>query len=1045
MPVFQPLLRYLMTLPDRSECFRCVVLRVCRSTVIGYLSTIFCILGPPIGLSAEPNSVDFSLDIRPILSNVCFHCHGPDEGNRAADLRLDQEEAAKEYAIVAGDLKASELIRRITSDDPYERMPPRNQKQQLSSDQIELLKNWVSEGAPWAQHWAFIPPTPESFPQVQDSTWPKVGIDYFVLSRVEKNGLAPSSRATPETLIRRASLDLTGLPPTLAEVDAFLADDSPNAFEHVVDRLLDSPRYGEHMALPWLAAARYADTNGYQSDATRTMWPWRDWVIRAMNDNLPFDQFTIHQLAGDLLDNPTQDQLIATGFHRNHALNGEGGRNAEESRVEYVIDRADTTGTVWMGLTVGCARCHDHKYDAVSQKEFYQLYAYFNAIDESGGVDAGGNAKPVLALPTDEQKAEIDALRTEITVAEQGISELPAATELEIQLWYEQTLQWLKLAEQGKLWTHLHQVKLECESGATWSQLKDGSVLVTEMPDSGDDYLVTVKLPEGIHRALRIEALKHSQLVDGLFSHGLKGAFAVTDLEVLLDGVPIPLVEAQTNVGGQRGADGLLDKNKYTVWSLSNPRKAPEVPTWLAKFASPLEVDSSSILTVRMLHKSRTGEAPIGRFRLSTTAHPSPTIQPKLGLPNDVVAAIRKPVDQWTADDRHNILGRQLQLAREAPLRNQIEELQAKIRAVESKQLYTMVMRERKKPRDTFRLVRGLWNNPDKSEKLHPEVLACLPSLPADAPRNRLTLALWLTSPDHPLMARVTVNRYWQHFFGIGLVKTSEDFGVQGDPPSHPKLLDWLATEFTRSGWNVKQLHKLIVMSAAYQQASQVTSELIRQDPYNRLLTRGPRFRLSAQALRDQALALSGLLVEKIGGPGVHPYQPANVWYDFSLGKIRYKQGKGDDLYRRSIYTFWRRSVGPTLFFDSKARQLCTVRPSLTNTPLHALTLLNDVTYVEAARVLAQRVMTEADSPVDRIRLAFRIATARRASDEELECLSSAFEALIERFRNDVDGASTLIAIGEYPREKTINTVELAAYTSLMNVILNLDEVVTKG
>jgi hypothetical protein len=572
------------------------------------------------------------------------------------------------------------------------------------------------------------------------------------------------------------------------ELDAFLADTSEAAYERVVDRLLASPRYGEHLAADWLAAARYADTNGYQTDATRTMWPWRDWVVRALNANLPFDQFTIDQLAGDLVDHPTTDQLIATGLHRNHALNGEGGRLAEESRVEYVVDRAATTGTIWLGLTVGCARCHDHKYDPISQRDFYRLYAFFNNIDETGGVDAQGNAKPVMALTLDE--------------------------------------------------------------------------------------------------------------------HGPQ---------------PAPPPNAQPE-----------------------PETNAEQPS-------------------------------------------APVVE-------------------------------------------------------------VMVMRERSAPREAFVLQRGQWDQPDKTQPVTAGVPQSLPPLPDGLPVNRLALARWLVSDNHPLTSRVAVNRAWQHFFGIGLVKTSEDFGTQGERPSHPELLDWLASWYVDNGWDTKALHKLIVMSATYQQASGASAELIAMDPENRWLARGPRFRLSSQALRDQALAISGLLVEKIGGPAVHPYQPEGVWEAFSLGKIRYTQGHGDELYRRSLYTFWRRPVGPTMFFDVADRQVCTVRQSRTNTPLHALTLLNDTTYVEAARVLAQRLLADPDpSPRRRLRHAFRMATARRPREQELNSLIAALDFLRVEFAADPDAANQLIRTGEAPLPTEIDVAELAAYTGVMNVILNLDEVITRG
>lgn len=1004
-------------------------------------------------VSAAP-AIDFDRDIRPILANACFTCHGPDEAKREAGLRLDTEEAAKEYAIVPGDLEASEVIRRIMSDDPSERMPPPDQKQQLSGNQIAKLKEWITDGAPWSQHWAYVPPERVPLPTVKDDAWPSNGIDHFVLAKLEAKGLAPSPQASREELLRRVTLDLTGLPPTLKEIDAFLADDSAGAFERVVDRLLASPRYGEHMAAPWLAAARYADTNGYQNDATRTMWPWRDWVIRAMNDNMPFDQFTIEQLAGDLLpgpdgEGPTKDQVIATGFHRNHGLNGEGGRDPEESRVEYVIDRASTTGTVWLGLTVGCARCHDHKYDTISQNEFFELTAYFNSIAEKGGVDAGGNAHPVIALPTKEQEAEFAELREQIAAVENRIASQDTAAPEAQEAWERETREWLAREKNQELWNPLQPIELACEHKAEWRQLDDASVLVSTMENSGDAYVVTAKLPPGDHHGLRIEALRHTELTGGLFSNGVNGGFSVTGLEVELDGAPVELEAPQANYGSKEDIAGLLDKNKYTAWAVGHPKRAPETPTWLARFATPIHAaqgaDDSGRLIIRMRHESRMGEAPIGRFRLSLTQYRDPTIKPSLGLSKPVVAALTKLANDRSAEEASQ-LARQFKTVRSAPLRKEIETLRNQIKQLESQQLYTMVMRERKVPRNTYRLERGLWNQPDKSRKLEPGVLACLPPLPEDAPANRLTLARWLMRPDHPLTARVTVNRYWQQFFGVGLVKTSEDFGVQGERPSHPELLDWLALRFIDSGWDVKQIHKTIMMSATYQQSSRTTPRLLAADPYNRLLTRGPRFRLSAQALRDQALAASGLLVEKQGGPGVMPYQPPGVWRDFSLGKITYQQGHGDDLYRRSIYTFWRRPVGPTLFFDNPGRQMCTVTPNLTNTPLHALTLLNDVTFIEAARALAERILADGPrSPDERIELAFRMATAREPTAAEIDRLGRALQDLLEHFQSDPAGAARLIAVGESSPDESLDVIELAAYTSLMNAILNLDEVVTKG
>ncbi len=989
--------------------------------------------------------LDFDRQIRPILSNACFTCHGPDEARREADLRLDREEDAKAAVLVPGHPDESELIRRITSEEEFERMPPPEAKQQLTAEQIALLTKWVAAGAPWTQHWSFVPPQAAPLPPVSDPSWPHNAIDDFILQRLDQEELAPSAPAKKETILRRVTLDLTGLPPTLAELDAFLADDAPDAYEKVVDRLLASPRYGEHMALEWLAAARYADTNGYQDDATRTNWPWRDWVIRAMNENLPFDKFTLYQLAGDLLPNPSPDQLIATGFQRNHALNGEGGRNFEESRVEYVVDRVDATSTVWLGLTVACARCHDHKYDPISHKDFYRLYAYFNSLDETGGIDLFPLAKPVLPLPTEEQQARIAELRQQIAAVEQEIAAALQPTPEQAAAWEADATKWLAAEKDAKLWQPLRDPELQTKHGSKLKVLDDQSVLLVENVDSNEDYTLTVPLPSGTHYALRLEALKDPSLFNGLFSTSVSGDYRVTTIKVELDGQEIKLVDPRMNITTYDGPHAPLDGNIRTGFTAGHPREVQGNPTWMASFETPLVANEGAKLVVQLRNESVDSYAPIGRFRISLTQFPRPTLSENLGLSAEVVAALATPANERSPEQRNDITEAtraDLQL----PLRAKIHGLEKQIADTEATFLKTMIMRDRAEPRETYLLQRGVWDDPDKSENLLPDVPECLPRLPAEAPQNRLTLAKWLIDSAHPLTARVTVNRYWQHFFGTGLVKTSEDFGVQGERPSHPELLDWLAVEFMRSGWDVKAMHKLIVMSATYQQQADVTPELAERDIYNRLLARGPRFRLSAQALRDQALALSGLLVEKTGGPGVMPYQPPGVWEDFSLGKISYQQGHGADLYRRSIYTFWRRSVGPTMLFDNAARQVCTVRPSLTNTPLHALTLLNDTTYIEAARMFAERILREGEStPAERIRLAFRLATAREPSAAELTSLLKTLRFLLEEYTANPQAAQEFVHVGEAPHDEQLDPVETAAYGGIMNTILNLDEVENKG
>jgi hypothetical protein len=830
----------------------------------GFALTVLVAGSPQAGVAAPvqpvPGKIQFNRDIRPIFSDTCYLCHGPAKGARKGGLRLHNEADALAdlggyRAMVPGQPAESELFKRITAKDPAKRMPPTKSGRSLTAKQIELIRRWIEQGAKWQKHWAFLPPEQPALAEVKNAAWPRNPIDHFILARLERENLPPSPEAARETLIRRVTLDLTGLPPTLAEVDAFVADGASDAYEKVVDRLLASPRYGERMVLDWLDAARYSDSNGYQTDGTRPMWPWRDWVVDALNRNMPFDQFTVEQISGDLLPGATVSQKIATGFNRNHMLNGEGGRIAEESRVEYVVDRVETTATVWLGLTAGCGRCHDHKYDPLSQKEFYGLYAFFNNIAESGGVDRrDSTAAPTLELPTREQ--------------EQQIAELSRTVG-----------------------------KLEQELKAVGDKLLAGQ--------------------------------------------------ADWERKVVRDKLPAKVADA-----------------------LKTPREK------------------------------------------------------------------RNP-DQARLVSEHYLST----LPQRQPLQKKLDEARKQLDAVKKSVLITMVMEERREPRDTFILIRGAYDK--YGPKVKASVPACLPGLPKGAPNNRLGLARWLVDRSNPLTARVIVNRYWQSFFGSGLVRTSEDFGAQGAPPTHPRLVDWLASEFMRN-WDVKALHRLIVTSATYRQSSRASPVLLERDPDNRLLARGPRFRLSSFMLRDQALALSGLLVEKKGGPPVRPYQPPGIWEDFSFNQIRYQQDKGDNLYRRSLYIFWRRSVGPTSLFDTSARQVCTVRQARTNTPLHALTLFNDVTYVEAARVWAERLMKQARTPEERLTLAFRMATARPATAAEKAILLKGYERVLKQYRQDKAGALKLANAGEFPRDQSLDVVELAATTAMASMIMNLDEVVCK-
>ncbi len=811
-------------------------------------------------------AVDFGRDILPILSDNCFRCHGPDAKARKAGLRLDTPEGALRKAdpvIVPGQSAASELVHRVASTDTEVVMPPPKSNRKLSPRQIALLRQWIDEGAPWGRHWALEKPVRPAPPRVREENWPRNAIDAFVLARLEAEGLRPSPEAPRETLIRRLTLDLTGLPPTPEEVQHFLADRSPNAYERLVDRLLASPHYGERMVWEWLDAARYADSNGYQGDGERTMWPWRDWAVAALNRNLPFDQFTVWQIAGDLLPGATQEQKLATAFCRNHMINGEGGRIAEENRVDYVMDMTETTATVWLGLTFNCCRCHDHKFDALTQRDYYGLFAFFNQTPVDGG---GGNPQtpPVLALLSREETARLDALNEALRRAAREVDEA-----------------------ERKLFPRA--------AGQT----------AADSPKAGG-------LEPDILSLLKLPAEKRG-----------------------------------------RGQIEQLEK------------------TWQA----------SESAYVALLKKQRAGLE-----------------------------------------------------ARDAASRAGVR---------------VMVMEDMPKPRDTFLLTRGSYEKP--AEKVGAAVPAALMTPVANVPgspgmpRNRLGLARWLVSPDNPLTARVTVNRAWQQFFGAGLVKTSEDFGVQGEKPSHPELLDFLATEFVRTGWDVKGLHRLIATSATYRQSSKMTPALVERDPANRLLARGPRYRLPSWMVRDQALAASGLLVRRLGGPPVKPYQPSGVWEEATFGTKRYQQDKGEALYRRSLYTFWRRIVGPTEFFDTAARQTCVVKPTRTNSPLHALTTLNDVTYVEAARALAGRVLSAAGpSPEERIEHAFRLVLARGPTSAEKQVLLGGLERVRRQFAADPQAVRKFLAVGESQSDEKVDAVEHAAWAAVCSTILNLDEALSK-
>jgi mono/diheme cytochrome c family protein len=796
---------------------------VVRATLLLVLSLV-----APRDATAESGPIDFRRDVLSILSDHCFACHGPDGKTRKGDLRLDVKADAlrsKDPVVVPGKSGESELFARISSHDPDETMPPKKFGKPLTPEQIETLKRWIDAGAPWANHWAFEAPKAVDPPAVRAESWARNPIDRFVLARLEAEGLKPAPEADKATLIRRASLALTGLPPSLAEIDAFLADARPDAYERMVDRLLASPAYGERMALDWLDAARFADTNGFQNDFARAMWPWRDWAIAAFNRNLPFDQFVVEQIAGDLLPNATLEQKVATGFNRNNRTVTEGGSIEEEWRIENAVDRVETTGTVFLGLTIGCTRCHDHKFDPIRQDEFYQFMAFFTSAADKGVYnETRGNVPPLVSLPTAADTANVRRL--------------------------------------------------------------DASIAATE-----------------------------------------------------------------------------ASARDATIREMLTPRGLASIP---------FRMEQSQLIAFR----------------------------------------------------------------------REKAEIEAKIPTV-------MVMEDAPVPRETFVLKRGQYDQPDKTRKVEPGVPAALTPLPAGAPRNRLGLARWLVDPSNPLTARVQVNRIWQLVFGAGLVKTAENFGVQGEPPTHPALFDWLSATFVRDGWNLKGLLRTIVTSATFRQSSSAAADLIAKDPENRLLARGPRFRLPAEMVRDNALAVSGLLTVKLGGPSVKPYQPEGLWAELAggAGEGPYVRDSGANLYRRSLYVYRKRTVPhPAMVnFDAPSREICQVKRPRTNTPLQALELLNDDTYVEAARRLAQLMLTEGgSSKEERLTYGFRRATARTPTPAELTVLRRGLDRYLVLYAADRDAAQAFIKHGDSPVPEGLDPAALAAYTAAAEVVLNLDESITQ-
>ncbi len=1167
---------------------------------------------PRASAAAASSPIQFNRDIRPILAENCFTCHGPDKNKRKAGLRLDLPDDATrkldsgERAVVPGDVTKSHLLKVVATENDDDRMPPQKTGKRLTAQQVSLLRDWIAQGAVFQPHWAYVPPERPALPAVRNRSWPRNEIDHFILARLEKEGLKPSAETDKATLIRRVTLDLTGLPPTVAEVDAFLADKSAGAYEKVVDRLLASPSFGEKLAIQWLDLARYADSDGYHADTARSMWQYRDYVIRSFNANKPFDQFTIEQLAGDLLPNPTIDQRIATAFNRNGMSSTEGGADPDEYMNKYVTDRVNTFGTVYLGSSTACTECHDHKYDPFTQREYYQFYDFFNRIPERG-LDSDP-APPFIKVPTADQAAEQTKLTNEI-----------ARLEKDRRGWLEkkdEALDGKQATWEGEQrrkihdgWQTLRPLAASARGGATLKSLDDQSVLVSGTNADEDVYELTLESAQPELRALRLEALTHESLPRKGASRGTNGNFILTGFEVEAESsdaakepaastiewgawsavgpftagspkevfekafiketetVPARMHDAekpawkekadwkdgtiQTLSGENQvtyyhrkitvktpryvnltfGCDGgmqlwlngakvengkifrrvaaapdearillktgentlllkvhhgsgvygflfdrpkqpvtrypvefsraladysqkdfdigrAIDDKKETGWAVDGQddnRRGDREAIFQAK--NPIVFAGGTRLKVKLKFESATPRQALGRFRLSAGAGAG--IDEFAALPANVQATLFLQRDRLNPTQKSALTEyyrdtfqpdlKQLN-TKLAETRKSAKELDGRIPTIR-------VMEEMAEPRATQIRVRGDYRN--RGDKVTAGVPRILPPLPASDRTNRMTLARWLVDPRHPLFSRVTVNRYWALYFGQGLVKTGNEFGSQGEAPSHPELLDWLAREFIDGGWNIKATQKRMVMSATYRQSSKTNPTLLERDPNNRLLARASRLRLPAEVIRDCALDYAGLLDRSRvpGGPSVKPYQPPGLWEEKMFGGNKYEESKGVDLYRRSLYTLWKRTVlNPALMtFDAPDRAICTEQRSVTCTPLQAFVTLNEKGFVEAARVLADRVLREGgDTLEQRIQYACRTVLARPPSPRERKILGGVHADMQAAYQKDLKGAVELLASGDVKNDRKHNELDLVAWTAVANVLLNLDETVTR-
>ncbi len=1059
-----------------------------------YFFAAFALVLAPLAASGDEQKsaipkVDFGRQIRPVLAEKCYPCHGLDEETREAELRLDTREGIlaplesdEGYAVVPGKPEESLAYLLLVTEKKRKRMPPRRFKKEMTQEETELFRRWIEEGAEWQEHWSLVAPKRPELPEVRDASRVRNAIDRFVLARVEKEGLRPSAEADKTALLRRVTFDLTGLPPTPKEIDDFLADDSPEAYERVVDRLLESAHYGEHMGRYWLDAARYGDTHGLHLDNRRQIWPFRDWVIESFNRNQPFDEFTVEQLAGDLLPNATIEQQVATGFNRCNVTTSEGGVIPEEYHVHYTVDRVATMSTVWMGVSMGCVRCHEHKFDPFEMKDFYQLYAFFNSLD---GPVMDGNKPlpaPVVQVPNKENRRKIAELEPQIAAARKTLDERRGAATDDFVAWEK--------AERARVGDQAIVPTADLIAHWRFDEAKDAKV-----PSAVEG------VPAGSLRgAKRVEGkvglaakVGNKEFVD---LGKETGNFEQTDAISYGAWVKIDkgngggAVLARMNDGNKhRGWDLYVSngmaiahfintwpsnalkvqtKNKFkeNEWqhllvTYDGSRKPEGVKIYINGESSPLDVPNNSLNgTIKAnssLHVGRRSPGSALRGLVDDVRIYSRVLNATeaadLAGGSEIRDILAKAADKRSPEEQDAL--REHYLANhDGPYRElaaKVTKLEGDKRRLETEgKIETLVWRD-KKPQPAHILIRGEYDK--KGERVYRDTPAALPPLKkveGETP-SRLDLARWLMTPEHPLTARVTVNRFWQQYFGIGIVETAADFGSQGALPTHPELLDWLAVDFRESGWDVKRLQKMIVTSATYRQSSHLTPALVERDPKNRLLARGPRFRLDAEAIRDNALAVSGLLVRKLGGPGVKPYQPPGIWKAVGYtdsNTANFKRDSGEALYRRSVYTFWKRTAPPPalVVLDAPSRETCTVQRSRTNTPLAALALMNDEQFVEAARHLATRTISEGgDCDADRAAWTFRTVTSRQPCDDERAIVVDVYRRYLATYRADEEAARKLLAVGESEPPAPMDSAELAAWTMVGNLLLNLDETITKG